>query len=300
MVQPRYLVVIADDFGIGPGTSAAILELARRGLVTGTVLLVNGPFAEEGVRTWHAAGQPLELGWHPCLTLDGPVLPAARVPSLVNRQGRFWPLATFLKRLLLGWIAAADIEAELRAQFHRFWELVGHLPRLVNTHHHLAVFPPVGDILLSVLRQTRPLPYVRRVREPWRLLWQVPGARCKRALLNGLGRLLSHRQQNLGFPGNDWLAGVTDPPALSDPQFFVRWLRRLPGEVVELTCHPGHRDFTLIGRDGTAQDGLLQRRVDEFFLLIQPSFQEACRQAGFQLASPLHFCPGRASNRQAA
>lgn len=300
MVQPRYLLVIADDFGIGPNTSTGILELAQRGLVTGTVLLVNAPFAEDGVRAWNSAGRPVELGWHPCLTLDAPILPPKRVPSLVDRQGRFWPLATFLKRLLLGWIAAADIEAELRAQYQRFEELVGQRPRLVNTHHHLAVFPPVGDILLHILGQARPLPYVRRLREPWRLLWQIPGARGKRTLLNSLGRLLSRRQQQQGFPGNDWLAGITDPATLTDPHFFAHWLCRLPGEVVELTCHPGHRDPTLFGRDGSAHDGLIQRRVDEYYLLIHPSFQEACRQAGFQLIPSSYCCLTGTNHRHAA
>ena len=33
----------------------------------------------------------MQLGWHPCLTLDRPVLPRARVPSLVD-DGRFRPL----------------------------------------------------------------------------------------------------------------------------------------------------------------------------------------------------------------
>lgn len=284
MVPPRNLLVIADDFGIGPNTSNGILELAQRGLVTGTVLLVNAPHAEEGVRAWRNAGQPVELGWHPCLTLDAPILPPASVPSLVDRRGRFWPLGRFLQRLLLGWIATADIEAELRAQLRRFTELVGQPPRLVNAHHHLAVFPPVGDILMHILRRLRPLPYLRRLREPWRLLWQIPGARCKRILLNGLGRLLSRRQHHQGFPGNDWLAGITNPAALTNPQFFAQWLRHLPGNTVELTCHPGLRDLTLVGRDGTEDDGLIQRRIDEYFLLLHPGFKEACQQAGFQLS----------------
>ena len=38
-MQPkRYLVVTADDFGIGPATSRGILDLAGEGLVTATVL----------------------------------------------------------------------------------------------------------------------------------------------------------------------------------------------------------------------------------------------------------------------
>jgi len=50
MDATRFLVVIADDYGIGPETSRGILELAVRNLITGTVLLVNSPYAEEAVR----------------------------------------------------------------------------------------------------------------------------------------------------------------------------------------------------------------------------------------------------------
>ena len=71
----RFLVVTADDFGIGPATTHGILELALQGRVTATVLLVNSPHAEAAVRAWRQAGCVPELGWHPCLTLDRPVRP---------------------------------------------------------------------------------------------------------------------------------------------------------------------------------------------------------------------------------
>ena len=55
---PRRLVVTADDFGIGPDTSRGILDLAARGAVTSTVLLVTSPFAADGVRQWRQAAGP--------------------------------------------------------------------------------------------------------------------------------------------------------------------------------------------------------------------------------------------------
>src|SRR5437764_12218616 len=98
----RRLVVIADDYGIGPATSRGILDLAADGLVTGAVLLVNSPFAAEGVRCWRQAGTPMELGWHPCLTIDAPVLPPGAVPSLVGPDGRFHSLGRLMGRLAAG------------------------------------------------------------------------------------------------------------------------------------------------------------------------------------------------------
>ncbi len=281
----RYLVVTADDYGIGPATSQGILDLAVQGRISATVLLVNSPFAAAAVRAWSRAGDPQELGWHPCLTLDEPVLPAGRVPSLVDDLGRFWPLGQFLQRLLMGRIRVQDIEAELRAQYHRFLDLVGRPPRLVNTHHHVQVFAPVGTILCAVLDGCRPRPYIRRIREPWPMLLRIPGARRKRFVLSLLGRRNARRQSRDGFPGNDWLAGITDPTWVADPEFFVRWLRQSPGRVVELTCHPGLLDPILIGRDCTAADGMVQRRFREWHLLQQPSFADAYRRAGFVLVS---------------
>jgi len=282
----RYLIVTADDFGIGPATSQGILDLAAQGLLTCTVLIVNSPHAEQAVCAWRQARCPMELGWHPCLTLDEPVLPASRVPSLVGPDGRFWPLAQFLKRVCVGRIDAAEVEAELRAQLERFVALVGHGPGVVNSHQHIQVFQPVGDILLDLLARQQPLPYVRRVREPWRMLWRVPGARFKRAVLSVLGRRDARQQAGQGFPGNDWLAGITDPEWVADPQFLVRWLGRVPGKVVELACHPGHWDDTLIGRDCTAEDGGVQRRVQEYRRLSEVSFRAVCGRAGFVFAAP--------------
>jgi predicted glycoside hydrolase/deacetylase ChbG (UPF0249 family) len=282
----RLLVVVADDFGIGPETSRGILELARKGVVTGSVLIVNSPYAAEAVEAWRKCGTPMEIGWHPCLTLDAPIARSEAVPSLVGRDGRLRPLGAFLKRLHLGLVRRDHIDAELEAQYQRYVELVGEPPRMVNTHQHVALFPPVGAALMSVLRRHGITPYVRRVREPWSLLRSIPGGRMKRAVLNALGRRQARQLERADFPGNEWLIGLTDPPALADLLFFARWLDRAPGRVVELTCHPGYWDETLIGRDGDLANGLVQRRVDELRLLQQSTFLEAVRRNRFTLVGP--------------
>src|SRR5581483_7709167 len=143
-------------------------------------------------------------------------------------------------------------------------------------------------------------PYVRRVREPLAALRHVPGARVKRLVLNQLGRPLARLQEALGFPGNDWLAGITDPPWVKDGRFFARWLRALPGDRVELMCHPGYRDETLLGRDCGEHDGLLQRRVDELALLERPEFLRDVRAAGFTPAAPTRFLGTRPGHGRAA
>jgi predicted glycoside hydrolase/deacetylase ChbG (UPF0249 family) len=282
----RSLLITADDFGIGPATSQGILDLAARGQLTSSVLLVTSPYAEQAVLAWQRAGRPMELGWHPCLTLDRPVARAGRVSSLVDADGRFWPLPAFMRRLFSGRIRRHDLETELQAQLIRFCDLHGNPPAIVNSHHHVQVFSPVGEVLRHVLAGVRPLPYIRRICESWRTLFGVPGARIKRAFVTFLGGSGARMQARQGFPGNDWLIGITDPPYVADSLFLQRWLRHVPGRTVELTCHPGHTDTTLIGRDCTANDGQVQRRCDEFQLLSHARFHEECQRAGFTPASP--------------
>jgi hypothetical protein len=282
----RYLIVNADDYGIGPATSKGILELGSQGLLTSSVLLVNSPHAEKAVQHWQQRGRLPELGWHPCLTLDRPLLPTSHVRSLVDESGFFYRLGPFLKRLFTGRIEAGEIEAELTAQYERFKELVGSPPSVVNTHHHVQVFSPVGKTLLSILKRQPFVPYMRRISEPWGLIGRISGARAKRAFLTYFGRSDARLQKQLGFPGNDWLIGITNPPCVARPSFLTRWIAKVPGQVVELTCHPGHWDPTLLDRDCKSGDGQLLRRVQEMHLLKDPRFAEAVRAAGFVLISP--------------
>src|SRR5262245_39652626 len=85
--SPRPLTIVADDYGIGCETSRGILELALEGRVTAAVLLVNAPDAHRAARAWLAAEPPADFGWHANLTIDCPILPPSRVPSLVTPDG---------------------------------------------------------------------------------------------------------------------------------------------------------------------------------------------------------------------
>src|SRR5581483_8549628 len=102
--------------------------MAAAGRVTATVLLVNSPHAESAVQHWRDTGASLPLGWHACLTLDRPVLRPDQVPSLIGPEGTFWPLGTFLRRLLAGQINPREVGRELATQHQRFIDLVGTAP----------------------------------------------------------------------------------------------------------------------------------------------------------------------------
>src|SRR5207237_9230106 len=92
----------------------------------------------------------MELGWHPCLTLDRPL--SSCVPSLVNAEGRFWPLGGFLRRLWLGRIRDSEIEMEFRAQYERYGDLLGRPHALVHAQHDVQVFSPFWSFMANIIR----------------------------------------------------------------------------------------------------------------------------------------------------
>jgi chitin disaccharide deacetylase len=286
MQGQRPLVVVADDFGIGPATTRGILDVAREGRVTAAVLLVNSPYAEEAVAAWMRAGRSCELGWHPCLTLDRPLLPPDAVPSLVDPSGGFCPLGRFLRRAVFGQIRAEHVAAEFRAQYQRFRDLVGRPPTVVNSHQHVALFGPVGTVLLDVLADQTPRPFVRRIGEPLGQIVAIPGAWLKRFELARRGRQLARQSARLGFPGCDVLIGVTNPPCVADERYLERWLDAARGDRVELMCHPGYRDETLVGRDCRRDDAYVKRRTHELELLRLVTFPAAVARGGFRLTAP--------------
>jgi predicted glycoside hydrolase/deacetylase ChbG (UPF0249 family) len=293
----RALVVVADDYGIGPATSRRILELAAADRLSASVLLVNSPHAVESVRHWHAAGgnRCLEMGWHACLTMDRPLRPAREVSSLVRDDGTFCTLAQLLGRLALGKVVPGQVHAELSAQYDRFCQLTGQAPAIVNGHHHIHVFPGIAPILLDLLACQEPRPYVRRVNETFAMFRAVKQARLKRLFLATLGRRCMPALKRLGYPGNDSLAGVGDPQGLTQTN-LVRWLAVAPGPVLELMCHPGSAEEALT-RDtqcGGRLPGLMAAcdmggREREYRLLAGGSVDELCRStAGLRFVRNLN------------
>jgi predicted glycoside hydrolase/deacetylase ChbG (UPF0249 family) len=271
----RRLIITADDLGIGPATSRGIVEVAARDRVTASTLLVNSPYAEHGLRLWRSAGQPCELGLHFCLTNEEPISPSGRVASLVDQSGRFHSPAGLLGRLLSRQIDYDHLRTELTAQYRRFCELLGHAPTVINGHHHVHALPLVREVVADLLRRGGVKPFVRRVHLSWGQVFAQPGQIVTRAMLKALCRPVP------GTLGADSFAFLPTLDSPSQLDRFFRSLAKLPGQVVELCCHPGYPDETLEGRDP-----LTSQRVGQLHLLQSAQFVQACRQAGFELVSP--------------
>lgn len=284
--RPRKLLVIADDFGIGPKTSEGILHCAGIGhAISGTVLLTNTQFADHAMALLKNSNCNLLVGWHPNLTLDKPILPPAKVSTLVDNEGRFLPLDAFIAKWFFGTLDGNQIYDELEAQLFRFKQLTGAFPLIVNTHQHIAVFNPVGEKLNLLLSNYSVKPWMRRVQEENRTFLKLSGARIKRAFLSFLGRKNVRDLDMMGFPGPKVLAGLCDPVQTSNESFYSTRLNTIKSDFAEWMCHPGFYDETLVGRDGNIDSASIQMRSKELKFLADGTFTRLANQAGFEIIS---------------
>jgi predicted glycoside hydrolase/deacetylase ChbG (UPF0249 family) len=246
------IILNADDFGLTAGVNRAIVELHRAGLLTSTTLMARAAATEEAIEL-ALANPALGVGCHVVLVDGDPFLDArTQIPSLADpATGQLRPtLGTFLQRLLTGGIAAAEIEAEARAQIQSLQNQGVQLDH-IDTHKHTHMFPAV---LRPVLRAARACG-IRRVRNPFEPAWSVratPGAPLVRRLEVDLLRLFERPFRRIvaeeGFSTTAGSLGVLATGTL-DSTTVASLLHALgrsaPGGVFELVSHPGYNDADL-------------------------------------------------------
>src|ERR1700733_6000934 len=112
------------------------MQLHLKGILTSATLMARAPATEDAVAL--ALKTPtLGVGCHIVLVDGEPLLPAREIPTLIDQTtGRFHPsLGAFLRRLLLGRIRSAEIEAEAAAQIELLQSRGVRLTH-IDTHKH--------------------------------------------------------------------------------------------------------------------------------------------------------------------
>lgn len=181
----RFVIFNADDFGYTRGVNRGIAEAHRNGVVTSAGLIVNAPATDEAVRL--AAEMPdLSVGLHVNFTNE-----AQRLVELDDP------------------VVARD---ELRRQFDRFCELVGHKPTHLDSHQHVHRRPASRPAFQELAAEH-----------------SVPLRDNPPVVFKG------------GFYAQ-WEYGVSDPTKVSREALERIIRHELTGGIYEMACHPGYFD----------------------------------------------------------
>jgi hopanoid biosynthesis associated protein HpnK len=266
----RRLVVNADDLGLTVGVNNGIFDAHDRGVLTSASVFANARATDDALA--RALRRPsLGVGCHLTLVDGRPTLPPARVPSLIEGDGRFrrsWK--PFIVSCLMGRVSLPEVEQELAAQIDRVRSAGLTLTHL-DAHKHVHAYPPIFAIVTRLAKRFR-IPVVR-----------VPFERWPIASSNGPQQRTVRRQALLNAAMLPWAwrdyrnaarAGIRTPHFIGrshtgvlSAHALTAMLQDLPPGVTELMVHPGYVDETLEGLNTR----LLDARADEVDLLTNPN-----------------------------
>lgn len=250
--MPR-LIVTADDFGMHEGVNEAVERGYRDGALRAASLMVAGAAAADAVaRARRLPG--LAVGLHVVLT-DGPaLLPPARLPDLVDRDGRFDAAMVRHSFAFLRRGVRRQLADEIRAQFEAF-SATGLVLDHVNTHKHFHLHPVVLSLLLAI----GPAYGMRAMRlpaEPGMPFWLRPWV-----------DLMRRRMDAAGILHNDHVFGIRHSGHM-DEAALLDILDHLPDGTSEVYLHPATRNEAPAHGQG-------YRRADDLAALLSPAVRAA-------------------------
>jgi len=260
----RRIFIVADDYGMTGGVSAAIRDLIARRRINATSVMVGAPgFSPGEARALREAAEGhAAIGLH--LTLTAPFAPLSKnfAPA---RGGAFLPLAAMAGRALIRTLSPAMLEAEIAAQFAAFQTAFGRPPDYVDGHQHIHVFPQVSEALIRVANAAAPQAWIRQCARADAAPKSL--ADPKGLILDALSRRLRRLAAKAGAITNPAFAGTYSfSPHADFTKLFPQFLDGLPDGGVVM-CHPGKVDAQL-----RALDPLTDLREREYAYFLGDDF----------------------------
>ncbi|TPL53855.1 ChbG/HpnK family deacetylase [Mesorhizobium sp. B2-4-6] len=262
----RSIRLIADDYGLAPGVSGAILDLIERGRLTGTSCMTGFPEWEEAAARIRPFRRSAAVGLH--LTLTDQM--AVTGSSSLAPDGKLPGLATLALPVRRERIDERDVHAELDAQYDRFAEALAGPPDHIDGHQHVHFLPAVRNWLLARFGESARRPALRGAPG----LPALDAAAAKIAAIATLAVGFNRSMQRAGFSLMTPLSGIYD---WRKPEKFASTLRAaidtLPEQGVFM-CHPGRVDEML-----RARDPMQSVREVEFDFLTSDDFGISLKRA---------------------
>ncbi len=272
----RRLIICADDYGISPGVSLGIRQLAEAGRISATGAMTCMPAWPEEAPLLRPLAEQVAVGLHFTLTDQQPL---GGMPKTAP-QGRLPGIGALLKDSISGRLAMAEVAAELDRQLDAFEAHFGRPPDFVDGHQHVHLLPGVRGLVLSVFgRRLDPAHCWLRDCSDRAAALIGRGQWAKAGFIALLGRGLRKAAAARGIATNHGFSGFYDSrrgglgPAL--PRLLAG-----AGDGHLLMVHPGHVDAALM-----ACDSLTTPREVEWTALMGPAFLPFLASRGLKIAA---------------
>jgi predicted glycoside hydrolase/deacetylase ChbG (UPF0249 family) len=184
------LLIRTDDIGMSHSVNMALREFMRTGLRFSATVMVPCPWFLEAAEALRD-NPNVSVGIHLTLNSEwshyrwGPVLGASAVPSLVDKNGYFFPTGELLRS---NGMKLDEVEAELRAQIEQALR-AGLDVEFLDYHMLTAVSTPGLQAVVESLAKEYDLALSRYFGEPSLSLWDVEPDQKLSTLLKTMNEL---------------------------------------------------------------------------------------------------------------
>jgi chitin disaccharide deacetylase len=257
---------------LAPEVNEAVEIAHTSGILTAASLMVGAPAVDDAVA--RARRLPaLRVGLHLVLSGGRPMLPADKVPDLVDAEGRF---RTGMVGAGMDIFFRANVRkqlaAEIAAQFAAY-RATGLVLDHVNCHHHFQLHPTIASQIFNI-GSSYGLRGVRVPAEPVEVLNRIETGRKHRRdwLTAPWIALLKARVRSRSLSAADQVFGLAWSGAMTE-QRVAGLLRHLPIGVTEIYFHPA----TSCAFAGAANG---YRYTDELAALTAPAVKDLLRATG--------------------
>ncbi len=288
-MSQRRLILIADDYGISPGVSAGIRQLAEHRRLTGTGVMATMPHWPAEAPALRDLHGHIAVGLHFTLTDQ---VPLGSAPHLAP-NGRLPSVGKLLLAAIAGRLPRQEVADQLERQLDKFETHFGAPPDFIDGHQHAHMFPGIWPVVLEVFgRRVDPAKCWLRDCRDFRLAGR--GQAVKAGVISVLSRAASKAALARNLRTNRGFSGFYDYGAGDLATFFQPMLTGAD-DGHAMMVHPGHVDSDL-----RAVDSLTDPREREWAFLRGEDFPAKLAAAGFELAKPGFLIDWGADSRQTA
>ena len=251
----KRIILCADDFGMHPDISDAIVTLAEHNRLSATSCLVTSPHWLEDRKKLACLKNRIDIGLHLNFT-EGAGLSGHFQNNLPGLRQMLW-------RSHCSLLPAQHIEDEICAQLDFFCESFDSPPAFIDGHQHIHHLPQVREALLKTLRK-KELNHIW-LRSVTPMISQASLLKSK--IIKHSGAVKFKQQLNdSGFKSNSSFAGIYSLSENDDfSSLMANWLESLP-DFGLIMCHPSQPSSSEIDH--------LPARIKELDFLMSPQFSE--------------------------
>jgi predicted glycoside hydrolase/deacetylase ChbG (UPF0249 family) len=262
----KLLIIHADDLGVTHSVNSASIQALESGAVNSASIMVPCPWFPE-IADYAQSHPDMDFGLHLTLTSErvyyrwGPVAPANKVPSLLDKNGYLhhdWSPETRIN--------PAEAEIELRAQIDRAYAM-GIRPTHLDSHQYRldSTGKELFEVALRVAHQYKLPFFVTRD-------WFADFPYLEKSLTNDV--VIDHT--------------ITIEPSVPPEKwndFYQNALRNLQPGVTELVIHLGYDDAEMRAatRERSTWGAAWRQRDFDFF--TSPAFRQLLGEEHIQLVT---------------